>query len=219
MPREQTIRVFANPYCALDHEGRPSGAVMFDPVDHHAYASSDQPRRYVGAMHCPERTKVYQKAAEGSAQSDLQDTVWNFSEDAVTLPLSHYYLGHIRSGDLIAADAETAEHAGLAEFVDPKAALARAKVKALDLWKAERPHRALPEWAIPRPEPKAQAKTDAKEVAGTVETTDAPVGEATQLPGSEGLEPVMTATHTFRDAFDSSATAVLVPPTHNDEVK
>lgn len=146
MPREQTIRVYANPYAVLDHEGRPACVVMYDPVQHHAYASNEEPRRYVGASLCPEGTRIYQKAAEGSAQSDLQDTVWKFSDEAVSLPLSHYYLAHVRSGELIAADYETAEHAGI-EFVEPRAALEAAKAKALEGWRIERPRRPLPDWA------------------------------------------------------------------------
>lgn len=151
MPREQTIRVYANPYAVLDQDGRPAGAVMFDPVDHHAYASDAAPRRYVGAELDTEKTVVLQKAAEGSAQGDIQDTVWKFSDEAVTVPLSHYYLGLVRAGELFAADEDTAEHAGV-EYVPRAKALEASKRKALDTWKAERPRRAMPEWAVPRPD-------------------------------------------------------------------
>ncbi len=150
MPRFSTIRVHANPYAALDHDGRPSGAVMFDPVDHHPYAQDTEARRYVGAAIDLEKTVVFQKAAKDSAQSDMQETHWAFSAEAVELPRTHYYLERIRAGELFAADAETAEHAGV-KFVPLVDAVTAAKTAALALWTAERPSRALPEWAQSAP--------------------------------------------------------------------
>jgi hypothetical protein len=124
--------------------------VMFDPVDHHAYASDGEARRYVGASIDTDKTVVFQKAAADSAQSDMQETHWSFSADPVELPRTHYYLERIRAGELFAADDETAEHAGvtLTPIAD---CLAAAKANALDAWKAERPKRALPEWAQSAP--------------------------------------------------------------------
>lgn len=146
MPRTPMIRVYPNPFSAIDHEGRPCGRVMLDPVDHHAYAADHEPRRYVGAAIDNEKTVVFQKSAKGSAQADLQETFWSFSEDVVELPRTHYYLERIRANELFAADEDTAEHAGIA-LVPYEKQLAAAKASALALLTAERPNRALPEWA------------------------------------------------------------------------
>ena len=146
MPRLPMIRVLANPYAHLDHEGRPAGVVMLDPVEHHAYGGDGEARRFVGAAIDLSKTEVYQRAAASSAQSDLQDTVFAFSGDVQDLPMTQYYLSAIRSGELLAADEATAEHAGI-EFHEPYAALDTAKKTSLERWKAERPKRALPEWA------------------------------------------------------------------------
>lgn len=162
MPRILTLSVIANPYAHLDHEGRPCGAVLLDPVDHHAYGEATvdavtgqpryEPRRYVGAELDTHSTKIVRKAGPqglgASGQSDLQDTVWKFSDEPQTIPQTNYYLARIRDGELIPADAETAALAGRA-FVEPKLALANAKTHALGLWFRARPHHDVPEWAHP----------------------------------------------------------------------
>lgn len=157
MPRLPTIRVLANPYAHLDHEGRPAGVVMLDPVEHAPYASDGEPRRFVGAAIDTEKTEVYQRAAESSAQSDLQETHWTFSNEVQELPRTHYYLDAIRNGELFAGDEETADQVGI-PFVEPAKALEAAKTKALALWQAERPKRALPDWAKRQADTKREIK-------------------------------------------------------------
>ena len=162
MPRLLTLSVIANPFAALDHEGRPAGVVLLDPVEHHPYGEHTtdavtgqpryEPRRYVGAEIDAEATQVVRRAgAQGlgsSAQFDLQDTVWKFSAEPQTVPQTHYYLDRLRDGELFAADPATARLAGK-PFVEPKEALAGARAHALGLWFRARPHHDVPEWATP----------------------------------------------------------------------
>jgi hypothetical protein len=83
-----------------------------------------------------------------AAQSDLQTTAWEFSDEPQTVPLTGYYLDRLRDGELIAADALTAQTAGRV-FVAYDDALASAKAHALGLFYRERPDRDAPEWATP----------------------------------------------------------------------
>ena len=152
---QQTLRVFANPYAALDHEQRPAGRVLIDPVEHMAphddYSNPAEPkheRRYVGAALDPELTKVLKRAPHGSAQADLQDTVWKHEEGDVELPDTPFYRLHLRQRSLFPADQATADLVGM-PFVERDKAIAAAKQGALALHFRERPDGPIPEWATP----------------------------------------------------------------------
>lgn len=151
---QQTLRVVANPYAHLDHEGRPCGRVMLDPVEHLAphndYSNPKEPRherRYVGAWIDAQKTRIT-KRAKSQHQTNQQDTVWAFTTEPQTIPQTNYYLRYIQHGALLPADAATAAVAGVA-FVEPEKALALARHRALGFHFRERPENAIPEWATP----------------------------------------------------------------------
>ena len=157
-----TLSVYCNPFASLDHEGRPSGVVLMDPVEHHSYGAATvdsvtgeprwEPSRYVGATLDAEATTITKRAAaQGrglSGQADLQDTVWAFSSEPQTVPLTSYYLARIRDGELIPADAQSAAVAGR-PFVPYETAIQSARTHALGLWFRARPHHDVPDWATP----------------------------------------------------------------------
>jgi hypothetical protein len=131
-----TLRVFANPYVHLDPSGRPCGACPVDP------AHLPDRREWVGAWLDAERTKVLSTPEKGEVRAPVQETIFAFSQDAIELPATPGYLDRIRSGELLAANAPTAQAAGIV-FVAPDAALERARTAAVAAWRAlygEEPH-------------------------------------------------------------------------------
>lgn len=214
--RQVTIRVYANPYAHLDHEGRPAGYVLFDPVDHHAYASDNELRRYVGASIDVEKTKILTRAPERSAQSDHQDTVWSFSSEPVVLPLTHYYLDRLRDGELLPADKATALHIGRS-FVPYEEAIASAKKGALGKWFRERPDHFVPDWATPADLQNLYHVSDELRAA-----------HAEEHAARFGEQSAAFAASALTEAFANATTGTLhVPPDvgdkadlhHQDEVK
>ncbi len=123
------LRVFPNPWAVIDHNGLPCGTVPFDPV--HGGGA----RRWVGARiesATPEnkpRVLMQKPVKKGGAPVRLmsEDEIihprWSFElTEPTLLPLHLYYLGAIRTGELLAADAATAELAGV-KFIERDAAL------------------------------------------------------------------------------------------------
>lgn len=100
----RTMKVVANPFCALDADGRAQGAVGKE-------GASGQ---WIGAQKCHEGT-----AATGK-------NIFVFSTDPVTVPYTAYYARKVAEGELIAADLATAKLAGIKEedFVEPAKLLA-----------------------------------------------------------------------------------------------
>ncbi len=122
------IHVFPNPWHTLDHNGLPCGTVPFDPV--HGGGA----RRWVGASIAsavPEnkpKTLMQKRMKSGNvarlmSEEEIIHPRWSFElTEPTLLPAIPYYLGAIRTGELIAADAETAALAGV-KFVERDAAL------------------------------------------------------------------------------------------------
>jgi len=127
MAQPKTIRVFPNPY-HLDHEGRPSGAVLLDPVDHLAYGSDEEQRRFVGAA----RTVTVTRKATKYEPEHL-DITWEHTCEAVTLPYTQYYHARVMGGDLVCADAASWRTLGCdpATFRDPLVLLGETKARAI----------------------------------------------------------------------------------------
>ena len=158
MPKK-TLNVYADPYGALDHEGRPAHACPTDPTH------TPGARRWVGAGLSAETKlvdKLYDdvaKAVAGGLHEHPQDTVFAFETEPVTLPSTPYYRERIRHGELIPADEKTAREAGatalkrwqamVTKDVDaaavPKAMLAASRAAAIGRWHAE--HEEFPDWA------------------------------------------------------------------------
>lgn len=147
---QKLLRVFPNPFSALDHQGLPAGTYALDPT--HGNGS----RGWVGAR--VDRSP----AADGSPKTrplpqpgDLQKTIRSpdgstrvvhvdraprkrivFAHDvevATPVPdLPHYRFG-LRGGNLLVGDAATAKIVGV-PFTDPKAALKTAATRAIATW-------------------------------------------------------------------------------------
>ncbi len=134
MPRapKATLKVYANPYAALDHESRPAGAVLLDPVDHHPYAEDGEMRKFVGATMIFEEIEKPSRYSSGKYEHGFD---FGDAPTVVELPNTEYYRQHIGTGDLVAADAATWKLAGFdpvrQPFVDPLKRLADAKAAAI----------------------------------------------------------------------------------------
>jgi hypothetical protein len=128
MPDITHLRVYPNPWFMLDHNGLPCGTVPFDPV--HGGGA----RRWVGASIAsavPENKPrvLMTKRQKGGVTATLMSEEeivhprWAFElTEPTLLPVLPCYLGAIRNGELIAADADTAALAGT-KFVARDAAL------------------------------------------------------------------------------------------------
>jgi hypothetical protein len=126
----KTLRVYANPWQHLDHEGLPAGACPCDPDEH------TPERRFVGATL---KAEVSRKADPARGISSRQRTTFAFSDEPVTVPDTNYYRAAVNRGELIAADEATAKACGFAKdgFRDPKKVLASEKRAACERFRAE----------------------------------------------------------------------------------
>lgn len=121
----RTLRVYPNPYHHLDHEGRPCGVLPWEP-EGDGVTTFDS-RRFVGATLQAVITKKFPK---GDARQTEQDTTFIFSDEAVQVNDTPYYRRAIKSGEIFAADADTARRAAV-PFMEPTLALTNAKAGAL----------------------------------------------------------------------------------------
>lgn len=121
MPKPRMLRVWPNPFSAIDHEGRPAGVVSLEPVGDGITVFDD--RRFVG---CVLKSKVTKKVPRGSAQQNEQDTWFEYDKEPTTVPLTPYYVRAVRTGELVCADEASAQKAGV-KFADPAKFLAAAR--------------------------------------------------------------------------------------------
>lgn len=150
------LRVVANPFVALDHEGRPAAAVAFDTGDRH----TGNARRLIAASFASELIEARDpvtvgsdasgnKVVSGDGRKSRHDVWFSFSADAVIVPDSRH---HRRALDpacggqpaLLAADEDTARRIGQ-KFVNPSDVIVEtAKVRLAEFVKD---NGELPEWA------------------------------------------------------------------------
>ncbi len=131
------LKVVANPYCALDHEGVPCGAYPFDP-EHGAGAM-----RNVGARIDTARTRVLVKGHEMPFKGrkyplsggGAQRTFWAYDLSPQDVPDCAHYRAGIRSGDIFPGDEATARAVG-ATWRLPAEALSEAREEAIATWRA-----------------------------------------------------------------------------------
>lgn len=132
--KPRTLSVFANLYSHVDEQGRPQGALPWDPHGH------NPDRGWVGARLEAVQIKPARTVKVGNAVLTLEEAEYErtlvFDHEPTTLPETPYYLAALRRGELVAADEATAKMAGL-KFVDPEKALADAKIAAITLWKQQ----------------------------------------------------------------------------------
>jgi hypothetical protein len=130
---KKMLSVVPNPYLVLDHEGRPSCVVRYDP----AFGRKGEVT-YVGATLA--REKISRDDTQGRHDLDDRHALWDITYKYSMTPLSientDYHLARIREGSILAADEATAKFAGV-EFVDLAKALDMAKAKAVADWKAD----------------------------------------------------------------------------------
>lgn len=129
----KTLRVLPNPWLHLhpyaDGIWRPCCVVACDPVEH-----SPVPGRYVGAMPdvavetVPAATLRVGRSVVRTQRS-RHDLYWKFATEPVEIPNTGYYRDQIRQHALVAADAETAQAAGV-KFVEPAQVLETEKAAA-----------------------------------------------------------------------------------------
>ena len=157
LPGTRTFRVVANPYCALDANGNPCGAVALDPD------AASGAERHIGAKRTTQTLAKFGGVdALGRTIADprgagLYETTWAFSSDPVTVHDTPYHRQRLACGELFPADRETARLLGVV-FVEPDKALAAAKAAAAASYALA--HGAPPAWAVQTiPAPKSAAAT------------------------------------------------------------
>lgn len=129
--KPRTIRVWPNPYAALDHKGRPSGAFAHEPGPRDLRVS------FVGAVRTAEKIRDAEVVMVGGrsfvGRPAAHDRSHEFTPGPVEVLNTPYYHAAIRSRDLIAGDLEAWTEAGLpaSMFIEPKQALQLAKEGAL----------------------------------------------------------------------------------------
>lgn len=132
--KPRTLSVYANPYSHVDEQGRPQGALPWDPQGH------NPGRGWVGAhleaVQTKAATSVVIKGVAYETEAAEHARTLVFDHEPTTLPETPYYLAALRRGELFAADEATAKMAGL-KFVDPETALAAAKADAITRWKQQ----------------------------------------------------------------------------------
>jgi hypothetical protein len=131
MAQPKTLNVVANPFCHLDHEGRPAGAAQREPNPHVHSADIF----YVGAVR---KFRQIDAGKPALGIAPIEEYTFEFSPDAVPVANSDYYRRLVKSRELLAADKESWVAAGAdpATYVDPKTALAHAKAGAIAQHKA-----------------------------------------------------------------------------------
>lgn len=122
----------ANPYSALDAEGRPAGRYQLDPD----LAGGNL--RFIGAEIDAARTVITQKARPELGIYGRQTTIMKYWGEPVSLPITQHHAMGVRTGDLIAGDKETWVACGMPAdaFVEPKQALEKAREAAIARWMA-----------------------------------------------------------------------------------
>lgn len=137
---KKTLLVYPNPFVHMDHDGYPAGACPCDMPEHVGMTT----RKWVGAELDKGGTFLLEKLSKEELhyRDARQQTrfKFNFAEPTL-LPVTEYYKDrlaglNILDQEILPANEETARIAGV-KFVDPKAALAKAKAAATARWAAE----------------------------------------------------------------------------------
>lgn len=127
--KPRTLSVYANPYCATDHKGRPAGAFPHKPNLVHG----DSHVMHVGATRTAEQVRDPVMIAGFVVQEAEHDRSFDFRPEVFEVENDDHYHRAIRSRELIAADKEAWLEAGCNPqlYVDPKTALANEKQGAM----------------------------------------------------------------------------------------
>jgi hypothetical protein len=133
--RVATLSVFANPWTYIDEHGRPMGVCMVDVNQHVAE------RRWVGARIGAEQVaKAVVQVVKGRSHETAparHKLHIEYDTEPTSIPNTAYYRERIRTGDLFAADAQTATVAGLKAFQPVADAERAARTAAMAQFDAE----------------------------------------------------------------------------------
>lgn len=135
-----TFEVFTNPWAAIDHKARPSGAVLMDPVEHYQGGGKYVGAKLVAVQTAPKQWRKVGKYVETIAEAEY-DRVWSFSIAPVEIPSiqgrpSDYYLDRIRNRELIPADEACAAAAGV-PFVESEVVILESRAARKAEWDSQ----------------------------------------------------------------------------------
>ena len=99
------LLVAANPFCAVDPTGRPSGACPLDPHDPRFYDPSKTRatvRGFVGAVRVVgDVTRPAPRNAELYQRTERRDVAWEFEREPFELPDTGFYRRQLADGVLL----------------------------------------------------------------------------------------------------------------------
>lgn len=118
------LKVWSNPWHAVDEKGRPCGAAQLKA------STFDGRPTYIGATRSE---RIVEKRPKWDGRKDLVDVTFAFSKDAVTVADDYtgYYRKMVKHGALFAADEATAKACGV-PFLAYDAAVSRARQHAAE---------------------------------------------------------------------------------------
>lgn len=142
MAKLQTLKVWPNPFHALDHEGVPCALLPYEPEGDGVTTFDD--RRFVGAHLQAKITQTFQR---GDARHAIQRTSVKYTNEEVTVRNTAYYAHAILRGEIFAADEASAKAVGIQKFLPPGEGLQLEKEAAIGLWEraAHEEHDGVPE--------------------------------------------------------------------------
>lgn len=185
------LRVYANPYAALDPNGMPCGVTRHDP-EHGRKGAVEM----IGVEIT--RTPILKRGEDGKPipadpQRDYVKPVvkHDFAYDLTPQQVPHtdFVLRRLRKSEIIAADQETATLAKLEGWTSAADALAQAKDAVIADWKSkygEEPP--VGDWPVfellrePKPEPPAEPAEDEAAPAAPAAPVTAPAPKAAAAP-------------------------------------
>ncbi len=133
----QTLRVLPNPYCALDADGDPAGAVPRVDLTNTATIERRNRQGRTVKTQVPTLTVLLCAAVAPVPAGKSAKVKYAFESDPATVPDCVEHRGYLRRGEAFAADEATAKLVGI-EYVEPDFALELAKERAANEFKAER---------------------------------------------------------------------------------
>lgn len=170
----RTLTLVANPWAAIDAEGRPCGACRRDPVE-------DNPDLgFVGAVLEARLIKAQSSRRVGKREQIVEharhDRTFRFDPNPVRVPNTAYYRDRAAKlpYELFPGDAKTAQYLGYKDFVSAERLIAESKAKAIKTFDAENGEGAWQEFEDERAEAdKATKQAVADEVAKASASTEA----------------------------------------------
>lgn len=188
--RSNTILVvYPNVFAAVDHQGRLSAAVRYDP-EH----GKPGVVHFIGAemRRSPRDGLVRNSMKERGFRQTMYDTTFEHSLEEQRVPHTDYIKRQVRDGSLIPANAETARLCNV-KFVDPSVALNNARDKLVQEVKTLYGEDVAASWSEKWPFYRVgKGKMELVEVEDSVNepTNESTIEEAPQPTSESTSEPV-----------------------------